>query len=195
MVKDGVDFNLAQGTSKFMICSDTQWYLKQTRHCHTKHSFTTQILSRLVHQIWFFVNPVMQHSAQWLKYQCAYTVYLLLKWPWATDWTSAAPEASLLLTTSSDPLSVWMCLKGICKEFLITPYVWSALNSCVKLHRFVHLKVPLHLKRCFSSYSYRLMFKLLYTEWFTCRVWRLKTVFTFICWKWKVSPLSLKIPF
>lgn len=67
-------------------------------------------------------------------------VYRLLMRPWAMHWTQAAPEASLLLTMSSDPLGVWTCLRGICKEFLITLYVWGALNSCVKLHRLVHLK-------------------------------------------------------
>lgn len=40
----------------------------------------------------------------------------LWMWPWAVHWTLAAPGASLLLTTSSDPCSLWTCLGGICKE-------------------------------------------------------------------------------
>ena len=67
-------------------------------------------------------------------YSVSVHTYLFLKWPWATHWTLAAPEASLLLAMSSDPLSVWMCLRGICKEFLISLYTGSTLKPCVRLY-------------------------------------------------------------
>ena len=55
------------------------------------------------------------------------------------------------------------------------------------------LKDSLHSKMCFSSCFYSWMFELLCAEWCICRVWHYKAVFTFICWKWKVSLCSLKI--
>lgn len=75
--------------------------------------------------------------------------YLWLKWPWATH-----TEPWLLLRRHScwpcplTPLSLW-----ICKEFLITLYVWSALNSCVKLCTLKHITPQLQALRAVQVYQ------------------------------------------
>lgn len=82
------------------------------------------------------MKSALQHSAQWSQCHCACISFVD-----ATLSNALNPGCSWGVTPADhDPLGVWTCLRGICKEFLITLYVWGALNSCVKLHRLVHLK-------------------------------------------------------
>lgn len=69
-------------------------------------------------------------AAQWLECQCAYISVVEV-----TLSNTLHPDGSWGVTPADhDPLSLW-----IRKEFLITLYVWSALNSCVKLCTLKHI--------------------------------------------------------
>ena len=68
----------------------------------------------------------------------------------------------------------------------------DTLTQSSSHHNLALVKVTLFSKLCFSSCSYTWMFELHGGEWCMYRVWHERAVFTFICWKLKVSLSWLK---